>query len=82
MSGSDHIKQLSFVAFFCFLDAFGLRFLPAGDYQPSRPIYTFIALVIALLVWATKGRTPIWIWSAGRMLTIMFSVIFILTLFM
>jgi glucose dehydrogenase len=82
MTAADHIKRLLFAAAFCSLAAAGLTFLPAGNYQPSRPLYMLSVIAVALLIWTTKRRAPVWVWSAGMLLTGMFAVILVLTLFM
>ena len=57
-------------------------YLPPGDYQPSRPLWAGGLLLAALAAfWVTRGKLA-WIHSATRWLVVMFSALFLFTLFM
>jgi hypothetical protein len=82
MVTSVRLRRFLFCLVFYALAAFGSTFLPIEDYQPSRPIYTLGLTLISGIIWASKVWTPIWFWSAGKILTITLILVFVATLFM
>jgi hypothetical protein len=62
--------------------ASGVALLPPNDYQPSRPLYAAGCLAVAAALALLSRRQALWLRSGAIALAVIFSVVFVVTLFM
>ena len=82
MTMKNHALEALVVVIVCLIAIIGISYLPIDDYQPSRPIYSFVLLLLSAGLWMSRRKVPPWASSAGRVLTIIFSVVFVVSLLM
>jgi hypothetical protein len=82
MPTRDRLIEFAFLALVCGVAAWGVQFLPADDYQPSRPLYAGGWLVIAGVLLIVTRNSGTWLSSASKALTGIFALVVALSLAM
>ncbi len=78
----QRLARLAALGLICSIAAWGVQFLPADDYQPSRPLYALgWLLASSIAFWIVRKRaTPIR--GASIMLVVIFAIALCIALLM
>lgn len=82
MTPKQSLARLGIVAVVCGVAVWGAQFLPEEDYQPSRPLYAFGWLLVAMAVFAIARHKWQFASSVAFMLTLIFGALLLFSLFL
>lgn len=82
MTGRERAAELLFIGVYCAIAAYGSGFLPADDYQPSRPIYAAGWLVGAIVLLIACKESQAWLVSAAKSLVAIFAFVLLISFLM
>jgi hypothetical protein len=75
----ERLYDFLFVGLWCGIAAWGMQFLPAGDYQPSRPFYAACWLLAAVGLFVVSKNYPAWLRSAAKWLVGIFAFLLVIS---